>query len=513
MKSGLFRMLALLCLLASTLAQGQALVTAPANNGNGGVFMNLQSSNGPLTLTGFDVPVEGAPGTSVLVEVWVRSGSYVGFTDSSAGWTLTQTATGVAQGNTVNTPFALTAPIVLAPGEVTAVYLHSVTPGSGMRYTGTGANPPRTTWSNTDLTLFSDLARTGNVAFAGSVFSPRTFSGAIRYTNALQTAPANNGSGGVFLDLQATDRPLTVTGFDLPLGSSAGIDTSFEVWTRSGSYVGQTSGSAGWTLTQTISAVSAEAGTLTRVLLSAPIRVSPSQITAVYLHSITVGSGIRYTGTSVSLPQTTWSNADLTLFSDVARTGNVSFGGTQFAPRTFSGSVLYSKAFQTAPPNNGDGGIFLDLQPVDGGVNLSGFDVPLEGVSGTPVLIEVWFRPGNYAGFTGSNAGWTLRQTVSGVSQGSATLTPFLLNPPLRLAPGQTTAVYLHSLTATAGIRYTTTSAQTPAMWSNFDLVLFSDVARIGNVPFAGSQFTPRTFSGVLRYTTERIFADGFESN
>ncbi len=515
MSSVFARMLALLCLLASTLAQGQALVTARANNGLGGVFLDLQPNNGPLAITGFDTPVDGAAGVNVSVEVWVRSGSYAGFTASSAGWTLSQTATGVTQGNTVNTPFALTAPIVLAPGQVTAVYLHAVTPGTGLRYTGSSSNPPQTTWSNTDLTLFSDQARIGNVAFEGSPFAPRTFSGAIRYTHALPTAPDDNGSGGVFLDLQAVDQPLTVTGFDVRLGSVAGTATSFEVWTRSGTYAGHTGNDTGWTLTQTIGATSAgnAPAALTRILLRAPIRVSPSEATAVYLHSTTLGSGIRYTGTAGSPPQTLWSNADLTLFSDVVRTGNASFDGNQFSPRTFSGSVLYSKAFQTAPSNNGDGGIFLDLQPVDGGVNLTGFEVPLEGVPDTPVSIEVWVRPGSYAGFTDSNDGWTLRQTISGVSQGSATPTPFLINPPLRLQPDQTTAVYLHSLAATAGIRYTNTRAQTPAIWSNFDLVLSSDVARAGAVPFGGGLFTPRTFSGVLRYTTDRVFEDGFESH
>jgi hypothetical protein len=64
--------------------------------------------------------------------------------------------------------------------------------------------------------------------------------------------------------------------------------------------------------------------------------------TGVYLHSVTAGAGIRYTGTGAAPPQTTWSNADITLFGDVARTGNVAFGGTQFTPRTFSGTIQYS---------------------------------------------------------------------------------------------------------------------------------------------------------------------------
>jgi hypothetical protein len=139
----------------------------------------------------------------------------------------------------------------------------------------------------------------------------------------------------------------------------------------------------------------------------------------------------------------------------------------------------------------------------------------LESVAGTSTSIEVWTRPGSYVGFTGSNAGWTLRQTVSGVAQGVTLPAPFLLNPPISLPANQTTAIYLQAVlpaAAGAGIRYSGTSVTPPeAMWSNGDIVLFSDTAQTGFVPFSGVQFTPRTFSGVLRLADERVFADGFE--
>jgi hypothetical protein len=58
-------------------------------------------------------------------------------------------------------PFTLTSPIVLPAGTPNGIYLHSVTTGAGIRYTGTTAAPPQTTWSNADITLFSDVSRTG----------------------------------------------------------------------------------------------------------------------------------------------------------------------------------------------------------------------------------------------------------------------------------------------------------------------------------------------------------------
>lgn len=346
MKRTLLGLLAWLGLLMPTLASAQALITAPPNNGSGGVFLNLQPVDSTLKMVAFDAPFSVAvPGTPVSVEVWTRSGTYVGFTDSNAGWTLTQTVAGIAPGLDAPVLFGLTTPINLSPTEITAVYLHSITVGGGIRYTGTGGSPPQTTWSNTDLQLFSDSARTGNVAFAGGLNTPRTFSGAIRYTKSLETAPSNNGSGGVFLNLLPVNQNLAFRGFDVPLGPVAGTVVTVQVWTRPGSYVGFTDSDAGWTLTQTITGVAQGTTTPAPFELTTPIGLSPSQITGVYLQAIlpaASGSGIRYTGTGGEPPQTDWSNADLVLFSDTSRTGFTPFVGSSFVPRTFSGLVHYA---------------------------------------------------------------------------------------------------------------------------------------------------------------------------
>ena len=283
MKSVFCRVLVWLCVVASAAAQGQTLTTALPDNGAGGVFMNLLPADGPLTLTGFDVPLDaGAPqGTTVTVQVWVRAGDYAGFTDSSAGWTLSQTVSGVHQG-AAWTPFALSNPLTLDGGAVTAIHLHSTTAGAGLRFTGSDAQTPKTAWANSDLSLSSDTARTGAEAFGGTEEVPRAFSGTLHYTRALPTQEANNGSGGVFLDLQATGRPLLVTGFDLYLDGGPGVASSIQVWTREGSYVGATDSDAGWTLSQTI--VVASAFDLpTRVNLRAPIRVMPARTTSARL--------------------------------------------------------------------------------------------------------------------------------------------------------------------------------------------------------------------------------------
>ena len=161
-------------LFASTMFGG-TLTTASPNNGSGGVFMDLTASSATLLVTSFDTYFGSAPGSAVLVEVYTRLGSYVGFDSSNAGWTLSGTANATSAGSTSLAAVILPSAIQINAGQTLAVYLASITPGGGIRYTGTSATPPQTTWSNADLTLFGDTARTGAVAFAGTLFSPRNF--------------------------------------------------------------------------------------------------------------------------------------------------------------------------------------------------------------------------------------------------------------------------------------------------------------------------------------------------
>jgi hypothetical protein len=158
------------------------LSTAAANNGAGGIFLDL-TPNAPLRVTSFETPLAGTSGTPAMVQVWTRTGSYVGFDGSSAGWTLTQTVTATRQGSLVNATLQLEQPLTLPANQTTAVYLQEVMGAflNGVQYTGTAANPPQTTWSNAHLTLFSDVGRTGLTPFGGSRFTPRTFSGNVNY--------------------------------------------------------------------------------------------------------------------------------------------------------------------------------------------------------------------------------------------------------------------------------------------------------------------------------------------
>ncbi|MGJ5820251.1 PEP-CTERM sorting domain-containing protein [Paludibaculum fermentans] len=179
----------LAALIAPGLSYGATLNAASvANNGAGGIFMDMTAAGSAITVTSFDLFFDGAPATAT-VEVYTRPGTYVGFDNSNAGWTLTQTVVANTAGTTTLAPLTLTSGITIGAGQTLAVYLHSTSFQHGIYYNGNFVAPPTTTWSNADLSLFSDTARTDDVAFSGNSFTPRTLAGNVNYSLGVAAIP------------------------------------------------------------------------------------------------------------------------------------------------------------------------------------------------------------------------------------------------------------------------------------------------------------------------------------
>lgn len=153
-------------------------------------------------------------------------------------------------------------------------------------------------------------------------------------------ATANNGSGGIFMEFTATNS-LSITSIDTFVTASAAAPTAqIEVWTRSGSYLGNIASNAGWTLHDTVT-IGATASTVLANINFADVNIGAGNTVSVYMHSITTNRGIRYFGTGTT-SNTNFADANLSLFSNTSRTGAVSFAGTAFTPRALAGNVNYT---------------------------------------------------------------------------------------------------------------------------------------------------------------------------
>ncbi len=165
------------------------------------------------------------------------------------------------------------------------------------------------------------------------------------HANVLTTqVPNNNGSGGVWMDLtdlSPAGEFLVVNQFDFSgLSGTVGTDVPIEVWTRPGTYVGNNTDPAGWTLTQTLMVTRNGTAVTSEMPLSSSIVVPDGGTVAVYLQALESG-GIRYYGNSSNPPDELYTDGTLQLFSNNATTASSAFGGSIFSPRAFSGSVHY----------------------------------------------------------------------------------------------------------------------------------------------------------------------------
>jgi hypothetical protein len=155
--------------------------TAGPNNGlshDGGVFFDI-TPNRPIDVTALAFYANVDAGLGIAVEVWTRlSGSYVGAMHDRRRWMLLETVYGTSNGRNTLTPLKLTTPLPLEPYQTAGIHLVGII--GGIRYDGTSALPPETTYTFPHFTLYGEHAR-GAPSWTGPLFMPRTWSGTIFY--------------------------------------------------------------------------------------------------------------------------------------------------------------------------------------------------------------------------------------------------------------------------------------------------------------------------------------------
>ena len=167
--------------VALPLAASSITTTFAGGNRFDGNMFNATIGSSSITVNSLDVDVDTG---SMTIDVYIKSGSYVGFDTNSAAWTLVSatSVTGLGAGNP--TPVSVT-PFNLSAGNTYGIYVEINTNANSapyMYYTS-GTN----TYSNSNLSLSLGDGLGGNFGSL-SVDSSRTWNGTINYTVASASA-------------------------------------------------------------------------------------------------------------------------------------------------------------------------------------------------------------------------------------------------------------------------------------------------------------------------------------
>jgi subtilisin-like proprotein convertase family protein len=151
--------------------------TLAGGNGNFGNMFDVNALS-DISIDSFDV--HGEDGVTFDVEVWAKTGTWVGSENSPGDWTLIGTAPGVvSNGSGVVTPLNLSLGYTMAAGETHAFYVTPIDPASGgFQYTnGTTVGAVFAADANIEF-----LEGAGNAYPFGTTFQPRIFNGNIVYS-------------------------------------------------------------------------------------------------------------------------------------------------------------------------------------------------------------------------------------------------------------------------------------------------------------------------------------------
>ncbi|SDF18249.1 HYR domain-containing protein [Ulvibacter litoralis] len=152
-------------------------LSTPLTGGNGN-FGNMFDVNALTDITVDSFDVHGDVGLTFDVNVWVKTGTHVGFEADASAWTLLDTAVGiVSNGDGVVTPLNLTLGYTIPAGETHAFFVSPI--GGGFNYhNGTAVGAIAGADANLELLEGSAV----DEAFSGTVFAPRVFEGNIIYS-------------------------------------------------------------------------------------------------------------------------------------------------------------------------------------------------------------------------------------------------------------------------------------------------------------------------------------------
>lgn len=157
-------------------AHGSVITTTFAsNNGQSGNMFDVVNLVGDLTVTGFDLNLDDG---TFDIEIYSKSGSYLGFETDASAWSLIDTGSVTSAGIDLATFFDVS-DFLLSGLSTTSLYI-TTTGSTAMNYTN-GSSAGSVYADNGELQILEGV---GKSAGFGSTFSPRIWNGSIYYETA-----------------------------------------------------------------------------------------------------------------------------------------------------------------------------------------------------------------------------------------------------------------------------------------------------------------------------------------
>lgn len=181
--TGIAPPLCLLAALMSTSTQaGMITTTFAGGNGQSGNMFDVNVFGNDLLVTSLDLHI--GTNTSQTVELYLKSGSWIGSETTPGDWTLidTQVVTGAGAGSPTSVDFL---DFLLPKNATTALYV-TLTTSTDIDYTN-GTAVGSVFASNADLAILEGV---GKASSFGATFTPRVWNGTVYYESNEGSVPA-----------------------------------------------------------------------------------------------------------------------------------------------------------------------------------------------------------------------------------------------------------------------------------------------------------------------------------
>ena len=210
------------------------------------------------------------------------------------------------------------------------------------------------------------------------------------------------------------------------------------------------------------------------------------------VNNITIWSGTSGILTPTNLDTTlmySWFDIDTNAVGDeFSYVSPALFDTTQLFVSSATGVAEANSLTTTWAAGNGSAGNMFDITAYTQ-LTIDSFDIN----GSTTGIMEVWYRPGSYVGFTSSNAGWTLAGSFSVVSAGTGNPTRLPVGG-IEIPAGETYGIYVTYVSGSISYTNGTGANQT---YSNADLMFLGGHGG----SYFGLTFSPRVWNGNIYYT------------